>query len=283
MKTKKKILAVAIAAIMILIALASASLAYLQDTEYQVNTMTSGKVDIELKEWMRDNNNGFTEYRNPNFFLPAVFYDANGNVIRDDNGDFLWGVNTIYVDDVDNQYSIEYDPSYAMANGYTFKMPDTNRMKNVLDKVITVTNIGKNDAYIRTIILVETNASDKNGTGDTVWKNLAYKSLIDESDDEVNFFEINGKFYCALEFVYTDAIQPNQISAPSVVAFWLNPAVKNDEVPEKFRIYAFAQAVQTNGFNNAQDALDVAFGDVIADNLKTWCAEYITNSTPTNP
>ncbi|MBO5702785.1 MAG: hypothetical protein J6S71_10130 [Clostridia bacterium] len=47
---KKKILAVALAAIMLLIAITGASLAYLTDKDDQVNTFTSGKVDITLDE-----------------------------------------------------------------------------------------------------------------------------------------------------------------------------------------------------------------------------------------
>ena len=48
---KKKILAVAIAAIMIVTAIASMSLAYMTDTDEQKNTMTVGKVDIEQLEY----------------------------------------------------------------------------------------------------------------------------------------------------------------------------------------------------------------------------------------
>ena len=47
---KKKILAVALAAIMLLVAITGASLAYLTDKDDQVNTFTSGKVDITLDE-----------------------------------------------------------------------------------------------------------------------------------------------------------------------------------------------------------------------------------------
>ena len=47
---KKKILAVALAAIMLDVAITGASLAYLTDKDDQVNTFTSGKVDITLDE-----------------------------------------------------------------------------------------------------------------------------------------------------------------------------------------------------------------------------------------
>lgn len=72
---KKKILAVAIAAIMLVTAIASVSLAYMTDTDEQVNVMTSGKVTIELKEWMRDENGELVEFQNPEFIYPAVIYD----------------------------------------------------------------------------------------------------------------------------------------------------------------------------------------------------------------
>ena len=51
---KKKILALAIAAIMVVTALASVSLAYLMDTDDDTNTFTVGNVQIRQDEWDRE-------------------------------------------------------------------------------------------------------------------------------------------------------------------------------------------------------------------------------------
>ena len=51
---KKKILALAIAAIMVVTAIASLSLAYLMDTDEATNVFTVGYIDIELIEQQRN-------------------------------------------------------------------------------------------------------------------------------------------------------------------------------------------------------------------------------------
>ena len=48
---KKKVLAVALVVILAVTAVAGASLAYLTDTQTQINTFTSGNVDIKLEEY----------------------------------------------------------------------------------------------------------------------------------------------------------------------------------------------------------------------------------------
>ena len=127
MKTKKKILAVAIAAIMILIALASVSLAYLQDTDYDQNTMTVGNVKIEQIEQQRDGNGGLVPFADDKKLLPAVYEDNNPTT----NG-------TITFTD----------------NNTTQAIYDTT-INNEVDKIVRVKNIGTEAAFIRTIILVE--------------------------------------------------------------------------------------------------------------------------------
>lgn len=198
-----------------------------------------------------------------------------GNVARKDDGTFAWN-SSVYVMDTSKEYTVAYD-SYAMKD--TFLLPDTNRMRNVIDKVVTVTNTGNNDAYIRTIILIETTASDVNGTGDEIMPNLEMNYDSTLTWQPSGYVEINGMYYYAIEFVYENIVAPNEVTLPSAIAFWVNPNVDNgDTFPETFEIYAYAQAVQVKGFNDAQQALDVAFGDVNAENLVDWTSDFVAGA-----
>lgn len=263
---KKKLFTVALAVIIAVTAITGASLAYLKDTDAEKNTMTLGNVQIRLDEWMRnEDGSGLVEYVDPDRILPAVIYDENGKVTS------AWGA-AAYAEDTTKNYTVEgLDDS--------FHMPDRQRMRNVIDKIVTVTNTGYNDAYVRTIILIETTATDAKGTGDTVMPNLEmmYDSTL--TWQPAGYVAIGNTYYYAIEFVYAEAIAKDETTLPSAMAFWMNPAAENDTVPTDFDIIAYAQAVQADGFDNAQDALDVAFGEVNEANLNSWVADYINART----
>lgn len=256
---KKKLLSVALAVIIAVTAITGASLAYLKDTDAEKNTMTLGNVQIRLDEWMRnEDGSALVEYVDPDRILPAVIYDENGKVTS------AWGASA-YAEDTNKQYTVE-------GLDDTFQMPDRQRMRNVVDKIVTVTNTGYNDAYVRTIILIE----DADGT---VMPNLEmmYDSTL--TPNMVGYVTINNVQYFAIEFVYANAIAKDETTLPSAMAFWMNPAAENDTVPADFDIIAYAQAVQADGFDEAQDALDVAFGEVNEANLNSWVADYINART----
>ncbi len=65
---KKKILSICLVAVIAVMAIAGASLAYFTDNEEAVNTFTFGNVDIELSE---------TEWVAPDAVIPAVAYAKN--------------------------------------------------------------------------------------------------------------------------------------------------------------------------------------------------------------
>ena len=168
-----------------------------------------------------------------------------------------WGADA-YAEDTTKQYTVEgLDDS--------FQMYDKDRMRNAIDKIVTVTNTGKNNAFVRTLILIED--PDK-----TVIPNLEmmYDSTL--TPNMVGYVTVNQIQYYAIEFVYADVVEPDETTLPSAMAFWVNPAVDNGDIPADFDILAYAQAVQADGFNGAQEALDVAFGVVNEENLNTWLA-----------
>lgn len=245
---KKKLVSLCLVLALLVTAAVGATFAYFTDTDKDTNVMTVGNVDIQQDEYMRtDDLTGLKEYENQALF-PAVIYDANGNVTQD------WGASA-YVEDTTHQYTIK-------GLNDTFQMPDSDRMKNVVDKIVTVKNTGNNDAYVRTILLIED--VDKK-----VMPNLEmlYDSTL--TPKFVGYVSIEGVQYYAIEFIYPNAVAPEEVTLPSAMAFWMNPAADNGSVGD-FNIIAYSQAVQTEGFANAEEALDAAFGDVTTENTKWY-------------
>ena len=248
---KKKILSLCLVVILAATVVVGGTLAYFTDTDTDTNVMTMGGVEIRQDEWMRNEDlSALVEYKDQTL-LPAVIYDANGKPTS------AWGASA-YVEDTTHQYSV------AGLND-TFQMPDTNRMRNVVDKVVTVTNTGKSDAYVRTILLIQDD--DKN-----VMPNLEMMHDSNVSPNFVGYVTIENVQYYVIEFIYADAIAANETTLPSAMAFWMHPAAEENTVPGPFNIIAYSQAVQAEGFDSAEVALDTAFGDVTTANT-AW---YVT-------
>ena len=154
-------------------------------------------------------------------------------------------------------------------------------MENVVDKYVTVKNTGKSDAYVRTIFAFEM------GEYSTIAE-FKY-NVIGTSQNWVNGSEfkfpgtwvwntefvaqINGKNYMIWEAVHQDALSQNETTIPSLLQVYMNPNCGNEEVEKvdgnkngTYEILVFSQAVQTAGFENAQTALDTAFGDITTTN-----------------
>ena len=246
MKLNRKL--VLVLSLLLSVALATGgTLAYLSDTDADVNVMTLGNVYIvqNEQEWNEDKTElqPFTQEKP---LLPYV-------------GELNW-VN-------DEKLGAEY-------RRFT--------MENVVDKYVTVTNTGKSDAYVRTIIALEmgeyktideykyniigTSTNSANGaqyqfTGTWAW-------------DEAFVAQIDGKNFMVMVATHQNALKPEETTIPSLLQVYLNKNCGNEEVEKvdgngdgKLNILVLSQAVQTNGFENAATALVTAFGKVDADNV----------------
>ena len=124
------------------------TVAYLQDDDSDVNVMTLGNVKIEQHEYEREvdaNGNYVTDatygYKLRPFtqakpLYPATELDANGNPYN--NGAGNWDTTTVDMSQVGSQGTQKVFTS-----------------KNAQDKIVTVKNTGKSDAYVRTWIALE--------------------------------------------------------------------------------------------------------------------------------
>ena len=256
---KKKIVAmcatVAIAAVAV-----GGTLAYFTDADKDVNVMTSGNVTIVQNETDRAGK----AYEDGQKLYPAVYLDAEGNPYKP--GSFNEGPGA---------YEGVTGPDGNNMNMYT------SRIENEIDKVVSVTNKGSEPAYVRTIILIENTDHLLKGSVHLNWDKGV--SRVNAGTEVV----VDGVVYEVHVCTYPNALEVGKTSGASLKQIWLDPTVGSDWYSKlgtdgKLSIIALSQAVQTEGFDKAETALDTAFGAVTAENLEKWVAETVIDTTGEN-
>ena len=141
---KRKIVTVCLAAVLVIIAVAGASLAYLKDTKTVTNTFTVGNVNIELLEsrFHREgnDNSGDTSIPDPTNTASGMKYVTDGH--------------KAFTDDEIKADAETYMDEYLAVKGEN--MVPGRRVA----KCVYVQNTGKNDAYIRIRVLVPSKANN---------------------------------------------------------------------------------------------------------------------------
>lgn len=295
---KKKIVSLCLVVALLAIAIVGGTFAYLQDTDSDVNVMTSGKADIVQNEQERvletvevkdaqgnvvgydvkyaepvDGKVSLQDFTDNKLLVPAVHYNADGSVSGDLYAfpDTSWGL-----------------VSYDGADGATHNLLSDSIM-NEVDKIITVTNNGSVPVYVRTIVLFE--APDYENFEKYInhaWdasaniagaENSGVYNFVKDADGNVATITIGGVSYVATVHYYEKELAAGATTAPSLKQIAMKPAATNDIVDLmlgtdlKYNILALSQAVQADGFNDDAVALNAAFGEVTADNVVTWWAE----------
>lgn len=249
---KKKILAMCLCVAMLAIAIVGGTLAYFTDTDADVNVMTTGNLQIVQNETDREGK----AYVDGQTLLPAVYFDEQGKTYNPTTG---WEGPKGGVDGVcegpDGEQTKIYDKS----------------LNNEIDKIVSVTNGGNVDAYIRTIVLLEDN--------DSVSDNLhiVYSDTDVCAREVIDQVKVGDEYYEAWIFTYNNKLEAGKTSKPSLKQVWLDPMTDNswyDMLGDDgaFTILAFSQATQVAGFEDlgAEVALDAAFGDVTAESIAEW-------------
>ena len=233
MKLNRKL--VLILSLVLSLALATGgTLAYLSDTDADVNVMTLGNVYIVQNEQQRDENGALEEFENNKPAYPAV-------------GPVAWDDELVKIGDT----------------GYKVF---TDELKNVIDKFVTVTNTGNSDAYVRTIVAIEAPGYDPN---DLIHFNYNDTKVNISAPITVTIGDVD---YVTFVFTYPDALKADETSVPSLMQLFLDSKATNEDVAkfgDTWEVLVLSQAVQTAGFADAKTALDTAFGEVPA-NVATW-------------
>jgi len=232
------------------------TMAYLQDTDEDVNVMTLGNVYIEQIEQEWNEEGELVAFTQGKPLYPGVYSE-------DDEGTDHRFPLTFLKDDEGNDM-----PEWQIIDG--------TKSKNAVDKIVTVKNTGKSDAYVRTVFAFE---MDKEMTADPYLHIIINNNKVDKDitwtwlEETV---EIGGIYYQVGVATYKNALAPGEISDPSLKQVGLMHHATNEICElfgETYDILVVSQAVQTMGFEDANEndtaadeALNAAFGEITVDN-----------------
>ena len=260
------------------------TLAYLTDTDSDVNVMTMGKISIAQHEYER-------------------VVDENGNPVKGVLGeDFTenYGITesyklqeftqakpalpAVYTNDAKTTAWDEFQQLWNQVGAPGSNDLFDDSMKNVVDKFVFVENTGKTDAYYRTIIAIETPEGIASGIIHTSFNSNNRFNAVEQSDDfsgeadkgtksyKLGYVNIDGVRYGLYEMTYNEVLKPGEVSRPSLLQVYLDPKTTNEDCAKfgnTWDILVLSQAVQAKGFTDAQTALDTAFG-TSAENAVEW-------------
>lgn len=244
---KKKILSVCLVAVIAIMAIAGATLAYLTDTDKADNVFTIGNVQIELVEQQRNDEGTGLEAFEPKKVLLPIVESAQG---EKETVDGVAGLPT---------------------------------SKNYVDKIITVKNTGASDAYMRVYIAIPVVLDN---VGDAS-QNILHFNWTKESRVEGEWgseeavaqnVDVNGVNCNIYQRTYTSVVvKDNATKTPAYIGFYLDKKVDNRmengkiiytingtdidyDFSKGVTIPVFAVAVQADGFDSADQAMSEAFG-----------------------
>ncbi|MBO4953922.1 MAG: hypothetical protein J6D04_02085, partial [Clostridia bacterium] len=264
---KKRVATLVLSIALLLAVTVGGTLAYLTDTETDVNVMTLGNVDIEQYEYQRAEKDGAyttdTIDNQTSYVLEAFQQDKPLYPIVGDpsTGAAGWDDTIVRMTQVDSYGSMQVFAG-----------------KNAQDKFVTVKNTGKTAAYVRTLVAIEVGSADPDLIGISYHKTWTKNS--------VGIVEIQGTNYYVFEFVYDGAelsdgswrhengiLPAGDTTYPSLSQVYLKSEATNEDMVAldgngdgKLNILVASQAVQAAGFDDALTALDAGFDDITATN-----------------
>lgn len=273
----KRLIALALAATMLICAAVVGTVAYLTDTDHDVNVMVMGNVKINQFEMERVKENGawvsasepdkygYTPDKLQSFtqgqrLLPAIYMD--GNVKWDDRA-IAAGTPASY-----------HMQSWGEVGASGANQLFDDSVKNVLDKFVFVENTGNEDLYYRTWVAIE---CPEGVDSDLIHTNSCMAPFFDL--ENVGTATIDGVRYIISCYTYTSLLAPEAVSRPSLMQIYLDPKTTDEDVQlfeESLDVLVLSQAVQAEGWEDKdlgsevipayEFALDSAFGDVAIEN-----------------
>ena len=259
MSKLKKVLLMCTAYVLVAALAIGGTIAYLTSEDSDVNVMTLGNVKIAQHEYERavDANGAYktetidnqTSYVLQPFTQGKPLYPIVGDPSTGAAG---WDNTVVRMTQVDSYGSMQVFAG-----------------KNAQDKFVTVENTGKTDAYVRTLVAIECGSGDVNLIGSSYHSNW--------SKNAVGKVEINENTYYVYEYIYKGAsdgsrhvggvLPAGETSYPNLSQVYIKSAATNEDMVKldgngngTLDILVISQAVQAAGFDNAQTALDTAFG-----------------------
>ena len=274
----KKFLALLLVLVIGITAGIGGTVAYLQDTDEDVNVMTLGNVYIEQHEYERVVKDGA--------YVTDTIDDVKSYVLKD----FTQAkplvpsaINTTTWEGWDWDTTVVRMTQVGSYGG----MQVFKSASNAQDKFVTVENTGKTPAYVRTIVAIEVGSTDGSLIGTSyhqTWESTDFDSATD--DVEPLNVKIGDHNYMVIEYVYKggelsdgswrheNGILPaGDTSYPNLSQVYIKSEATNEDLVAldgngngTLDILVFSQAVQADGFADAETALNAAFGDITEDN-----------------
>ena len=266
----KKFLTILLTVVLTAAVAITGTIAYLQDTDEDINVMTLGNVKIEQHEYERE-------------------LDADGKYVTDtiDNQTSYvlqeFTQNKPLLPIVGDPNEPGDSPAYAGWDNTVVRMTQVDSYggmsvfagKNAQDKFVTVENTGKSDAYVRTIVAIEVGSADDSLIGSSYHQNW--------TKNEIGIVAIDGNNYMVYEYLYKGAsdgsrhvngiLPAGETTYPNLSQVYLKHNATNEDMVAidgnnngTLDILVLSQAVQADGFADAQTALDTAFGDITTTN-----------------
>ena len=212
------------------------TLAYLTDDDGDVNVMVVGNVQITQNEQQRvdqgEENSELEEFEQNKAMAPIV-----------DKG-------------------MERIPQSV--NGWDITMRNEDTYRNYVDKIVSVTNTGSSDAYVRTLLAFPTKGYDSGELAFDEWLHWNYVSSSDTletptqkkngwmwgtEDNKVEWpnntkdwnafynVDIDGEEYTVYIATNELVLAPGETTAPTLVGMYLDAAVDNELVDGKINYY----------------------------------------------
>lgn len=255
----KKYLMLALTAVILLTAV-SGSIAFFTDSISTTNVIASGNLDIQQHEYERKKNadGSYTlqTYTQKQMVYPVVkSSDARVEVAVGEAKVQMFGAG----------------------------------MRNFVDKIVTVDNVGSLPVYVRTYVAVPTKGGsewihlDQNGSTDGwIWN---------AEDKTIKGVEIGGETYNIHFATYTKPLMSGETTPPSLLGFYLDSQFTNKGGSYYFKgvnlgadpeltILVASEATQAIGYKGDEDPLNKVFTDA-NHALDTVFAPK--NSTPHHP
>ena len=234
-----------------------ATLAYLTDTDEDVNVMTLGKVKIDQLEYERVDDETANE--------DAVVQEFHDNkpiypAVTEDGFDYTPGDTTV-------------DWTQIGKDGYSSEIWDPTKINNEIDKMVFVKNKGDYDAYVRSIIAFEANGYtldqfkelfhlNLNGT-DWTWEWVKTPVAIPGEDGTTTN-------YVVAVATYNKILEPGKLTEISLSQIALDSIADNEDIAgfgDTYQVLVKTQAIQAQGFTDPDTALNEGFGEITAENI----------------
>lgn len=275
MKNMKKVLVIALSLVLVSVLSVASTLAYLNSEKSAVNVMTAGNVQIQLNEQQRN---------------------EEGTALEDfEQGKVL----TPLVGSAQDSTNLD-----------GFGMP---KLSNYQDKIVSVTNTGASDAYVRVLVATPKVLSGGENANGALHYNYGNRVNLEgkyspetydfanwnwDYDTPIATVTIDGVEYDVETFIYKTALKPGEQTTAAISGFYLDRMVDYDA--EK-GVYTFngqdltgfkgsvvipviAQATQVDGFATPFAAFETAFpyGEN-NENLEVWFnATGLVQAAPEN-